>query len=84
VTPRPFDRRDHDSPAHRAWVALLTQRLAIHREANDRLNSDERQTAITRGRIAELKELLALASPPAPANAADPEQASALGPFPGD
>lgn len=84
MTARPFERRDYESPTHRAWVALLAQRLAAHREANDRLTNDERQTAITRGRIAELKELLALASPPAPANAADPEQASAFGPYPGD
>jgi len=79
----PFDHTDMTARTHERWKALLSERLAQHREANDGLRNDERITAITRGRIAELKELLALAKP-APASVADPAKASAYRPELGD
>lgn len=57
----------------RTWEnfeAELQRRLAMHREANDN-RIDPEKTATLRGRIAEIKELLALASKPAPAPSGD-------------
>lgn len=73
---RPFEPQDYPSATHARWVGLLEQRLDRHRADNDALRNDERQTAITRGRIAEIKELLAMATKPSPANEADPDEAS--------
>ena len=59
----------HSDFQTRTWdnfKAELEQRLAQHREANDN-RLDPEKTANLRGRIAELKELLALAPKPAPA-----------------
>lgn len=39
-------------------VADLRARLARHRRTNDGLSRDERETAVIRGRIAEVKSLL--------------------------
>lgn len=75
-----FDHTDFTQRTHERWIALLTARLAEHRETNDTRTHDERQTAATRGRIAEIKDLLALASPPAPAKAAGPNSALAYRP----
>lgn len=73
--PTPFDHTDYTTRTQERWVALLTARLAEHRETNDNRAHDERQTAATRGRIAEIKDLLTLALPPAPAKAAGPNSA---------
>lgn len=74
----PFDLRDYDSRTHARWLALIEQRLSKHREANDNTQADDRQTAITRGRIAELKELLTLARKPAPATEQAPDRRPAF------
>lgn len=63
------DYLTHSDFQTRTWEhfkAELERRLAAHREANDN-RLDPEKTAHTRGRIAELKELLALAPKPAPA-----------------
>lgn len=48
------------------WAKLkkhMEHELAVLRERNDSTKLDERGTAETRGRIAQLKELIALADP---------------------
>lgn len=45
-------------------VAELRGRLARHRRSNDGLSKDERETAVIRGRIAEVKSLLAALGEP--------------------
>lgn len=55
----PLTRADFESRTWDRLRALLEQRLAAQREQNDQ-RLDEVKTAHIRGRIAELKELLAL------------------------
>lgn len=50
----------------RRICAELERRLDERRKANDHVSSDAVLTAHTRGRIAELKELIALVQSPAP------------------
>lgn len=57
---------DFNTRTWERFEALLTRRLQEHREQNDG-SLDEMTTAKTRGRIAELKYLLALADERAPA-----------------
>lgn len=57
-----LDRDDLRSPTWARIESHLRDRLAELRERND-ADADEARTAKTRGRIAELKELLALAHP---------------------
>lgn len=61
---------DFTSPTWRAIEKLASQELATLREKNDSLTLDAIRTAELRGRIASLKDLLALAKP-APAQPAD-------------
>lgn len=66
-----LDRADFNGPT---WFRLETHvraRIAKLREDNDRPQNSEQQTATLRGRILELKELLALAA--APAHEAGPD-----------
>ena len=54
------------NPTVREWrivEAWANARLAEYRRRNDSLNLDDRNTTHLRGRIAELKELLALGQP---------------------
>ena len=44
--------------------AHLQQRLAVLREQNDDLTMPPEKTSAVRGRIAEIKQLLALGAPP--------------------
>lgn len=67
-----FDPQDFDAELQRRWVGLLRERIDAHRVTNDRPQNTDWQTSMIRGRIAELKELLALA---APAVASGPDQA---------
>ena len=61
---------DFNSPTWRAIEKLASQQLTTLREKNDSLTLDAIRTAELRGRIASLKDLLALAQP-APAQPAD-------------
>jgi len=54
--------------------AGLTERIEHLRVENDSPRLDELSTARHRGRIAELKELLAMVSPPSPAHDASRAQ----------
>ena len=56
----PFTAFERDSGTHARWVSLLQARLVTMRIENDGTKSYE-DTARLRGRIAEIKELLALA-----------------------
>lgn len=72
MTNDPLDRRDFNGAT---WARLETHvraRIAKLREDNDRPQNSEQQTATLRGRILELKELLALPMA-APAEEASPE-----------
>ena len=71
-------REDFNTRTWERFEALLRRRLQKHREQNDGL-LDEITTAKTRGRIAEIKELLALADERAPATSGG---GSALDAFP--
>lgn len=55
-------REELHSPAHAKWLEMLAARLQQHREMNDSTTFSETDTAKLRGRIAEVKALLALAS----------------------
>lgn len=59
-------RDDFQSRTWERMEAHLRERLAELREEND-TRLDDVKTATLRGRIAEIKELLALAAKPAPA-----------------
>ena len=61
---------DFNSPTWRAIEKLAGQQLTTLREKNDSLSLDAIRTAELRGRIAALKDLLALGNP-APAQPAD-------------
>lgn len=61
---------DFNSPTWRAIEKLASQQLGVLREKNDSPTLDAIRTAELRGRIASLKDLLALAEP-APAQPAD-------------
>ena len=65
-------RHHFEGEAWREIKAEMLARLDRHRESNDRPQNTEVQTAIVRGRIQELKDLLAL-EPRAPAPDAGPE-----------
>lgn len=75
----------------RTWALLashMRERIAELREENDSFKLDEAATARTRGRIAQLKELLALADKAAEARASrgsagdsSPQPSSPLGNF---
>lgn len=66
-----LDRSDFASPTWERFAAHIAHRLAVHRAALERPQTDDHTSRILRGRIAELKELLALAT--APADDAGPE-----------
>lgn len=55
----PFTAFERDSGTHERWVNLLRGRLSTLRQENDAMKPLE-DTARLRGRIAEIKELLAL------------------------
>ena len=57
--PNPLEPEDFDSRLWQRMRAHLETRLAVLRQENDG-SSDELTTAKRRGRIAEIKELLAL------------------------
>lgn len=64
----PMTAADYQSRTWERFEHVLRQRLAAQREIND-ARMDLEKTSHVRGRIAELKELLALAQPAqAPAN----------------
>jgi len=63
-------REDLQTKTWERMEALLHERLREHRERNDG-SLDAEATAKLRGRIAEVKELLALATPPDPAPRGD-------------
>lgn len=71
-------REDIDTRAHRAWIAWLEARIQHWRERNDSPALDERETALIRGRIRELTDLLTLALPPQH-DSAPPDEAGAWG-----
>ena len=67
-----LERHDFDS---RMWVLLrehINERIQKLRVDNDRPQNTEQQTATLRGRILELKELLALETALAQAASPDP------------
>lgn len=74
-----FTPEDREHRIFKAWVALFEERLTEHRVRNDAHASDERDTARRRGRIAELKDLLALAMPPQRGSALAEESPGAWG-----
>ena len=77
------DYLTHSDFQTRTWEhfeAELQRRLAAHREANDN-RLDPEKTATLRGRIAEIKELLALA-PKEPAPAASGGGSASFDAFP--
>jgi len=76
-------REDIQSPAFARLSAALEDRINHLRVENDSPQMDELKTARHRGRIAELKELLALVNPPAPAREADRDEPSAPRPAKG-
>ena len=55
-----LERADFETRTWRNLAERMRDRIAELREMNDRPQNTELQTAIVRGRIAELKELLAL------------------------
>jgi hypothetical protein len=57
---------EKDSDCWRRLKKELEKRLESERARNDGLNQDERQTAYNRGRIAVLKDLIALDTPNSP------------------
>jgi hypothetical protein len=76
----PLTRADFQTRTWDRLAAHLEARLAAHRADNDN-RLDEVKTATLRGRIAEIKELLALAQEPAPAQE-PPGSASTFDAFP--
>lgn len=74
-----FRQEDREERVFRAWIALINQRIDEYRSRNDSHSIDDRDTARLRGRIAELKDLLALVAPPPQQASASPEQADAWG-----
>lgn len=68
----PLDRRDFNGATWARLETYLRARIADLRQQNDRPQNTEQQTATLRGRILELKELLALPQA-APAEDASPE-----------
>lgn len=73
----PLTREDLESVAWRRLEELLARRIAELRVANDRIRppTQEYRTHILRGRIAEIKALLALHESVAPGLRPGPEQA---------
>ena len=67
-----LERADFETRTWRNLAERMRDRIAELREMNDRPQNTELQTAIVRGRIAELKELLALPEKVAPAHDAGP------------
>jgi hypothetical protein len=57
---------EKDSDCWRRLKKELERQLDAERARNDGINHDERQTAYLRGRIAVLKELIALDTPNSP------------------
>lgn len=76
----PLARDDVDTVVWRRLEELLHNRLARLRAANDRIRppSEDFQTHILRGRIAEIKALLTLHASVAPGARPGPEQAPDL------
>ena len=66
-----LQRHDFDTPTWDRLRALANTRLAAHRRDLERPQTDDHTSRILRGRIQELKELLALET--APADDAGPE-----------
>lgn len=62
---------DRESPLWRRLAGHMRAELAALREQNDAPQLDAIKTATIRGRIAQLKALLALGDPPRPALAGD-------------
>lgn len=58
-----FEDEDRRTFAYRKLVEYIDQRIAELRASNDSLKLDAAETAVVRGRIAELKNLLAKAQP---------------------
>lgn len=58
-----FDDDDRRTPAYKKLLAYLDDRIGVLREENDSAKLDALDTAHKRGRIAELKSLLAKAKP---------------------
>ena len=58
---QPFPPHERQTAVHERWVGLLKARLAQLRIENDSTKTME-ETARTRGRIVEVKELLAMAA----------------------
>lgn len=57
-------RAERESTMWRKLEAYYVRYLNILREANDDLSSREIETAVRRGKIAEVKDFLALGDPP--------------------
>lgn len=55
-----MDRHDFDTPTWDRLRAFASKRLAQHRSDLERPQTDDHTSRILRGRIQELKELLAL------------------------
>jgi hypothetical protein len=68
----PLDRRDFNGATWARLETHLRARIADLRQQNDRPQNTEQQTDTLRGRILELKELLALPQA-APVEDASPE-----------
>ena len=74
-----FTSEDREHRIFKAWTAMLEGRMTEHRVRNDSHAIDERDTARLRGRISELKDLLALAMPPQRGSAPAEESPGAWG-----
>lgn len=75
ISPENWPTRDDlTSDAFARLRAGLTERIEHLRETNDSQLLDELKTARIRGQIAECKELLAMVTPPSPANEANRAQ----------
>lgn len=61
-----LEQQDRDSGTWKRLKVQLEEELATQRVRNDSVNLTPEQTAATRGRIALIKEILALGNPPAP------------------
>lgn len=68
-----LDRRDFETPTWERMREYVEARLVAHRRDLERPQTDDHTSRILRGRIQELKELLALPERVAPATDASPE-----------
>jgi len=59
-----LEKHEVDSPLWKKLEGILRERIAKCHVDNDDLNKNEIQTAIVRGRISELKYILAFAKQP--------------------